>query len=39
MRNENFFGCLFICLGGCLLDAVSPVADVATATVGVVAGG
>jgi len=39
MRNENFFGCLFICLAGCIIDLISPVADVSIAMVGVVAGG
>jgi len=39
MRNENFWGCVGLCLLGCAIDTVSPIADVATAAVGVAAGG
>ncbi len=38
MRNENFWGCAAICLAGCLLDTVSPFADMVTVAVGVSVG-
>ena len=35
MRNENFWGCVALCLLGCVTDAGVPVLDVSTASVGV----
>ena len=38
MRNENFWGCVALCLLGCVTDAGVPVLDVCTASVGVAVG-
>jgi len=38
MRNENFWGCVALCLLGCIADSGIPVLDVSTATVGVAVG-
>lgn len=38
MRNENFWGCVAICVLGCIADSGVPVLDVSVATVGVAVG-